>query len=69
MTDKIINYASEEVIKGAVAQFQYKGWLISFSQTFNLPTVAIFKNKKEFYNLPSVEFAISKINNIESERE
>lgn len=67
ISDRIINGMSEGRIPGAVAQFNYHGWLISFSQVFKNSSVAIFKGDVEVFDLPSVGFAIEKIDKINSE--
>ncbi len=36
---------NEQKLKGAVMQFNYHGWLVSFSQVFPRSSVAIFKGK------------------------
>jgi len=57
---------SEQKIKGAVAQFNYHGWIVSFSQVFTPSSVAIFKGDIEIFDLPSVGFAIEQIDKINS---
>lgn len=65
--DRIISGMSEQVIDKAVAQFNYRGWLVSFSQVFKPATVGIFKGDIEIYEILNVETAIDKINKIETE--
>ena len=67
MKDKIIDGMNEQELKGAVCQFMYHGWLVSFSQVFPRATVAIFKGESEIYDLPSVGFAIEQIDKINKE--
>ena len=67
MRDVIINGMSEKKIKGAVCQFNYHGWLVSFSQVFPSTTVAIFKGDIEIFELPSVGFAIEQIDRLNKE--
>ena len=67
MKDRIIDGMTEQKAEGAVAQFNYKGWLVSFSQVFKVPTVAIFKGDMEVYNIPSIETAIDRIDVINQE--
>jgi hypothetical protein len=68
MKDRIIDCLSEKEINHAVVQFNYKGWLVSFSQMFKPPSIAIFKGDVEIFDLPNVGFAIESINKIESEK-
>ncbi|MCP4987544.1 MAG: hypothetical protein GY928_16255 [Colwellia sp.] len=62
--DKIINAMNEQEVRGAVCQFMYHGWLVSFSQVFANPTVAIFKGDVEMFDLPSIGFAIEQIDKL-----
>lgn len=64
--DRIIDGMSEQVLKGAVMQFDYRGWLVSFSQVFTPASIAIFKGDVEIYSLSNVENAIDQINKFEA---
>jgi len=64
MSDRIIDGMDGSLIKDAVCEFDYGGWLISFSQVFKKPSVAIFKDGESIYGLPSVSGAIEKINEL-----
>ena len=50
MKDVIINGLNEKKLKGAICQFNYHGWLVSFSQLFPKATVAIFKDDVEIFD-------------------
>ncbi len=65
--DRIIDGMSEQKLKGAVMQFNYHGWLVSFSQVFPRSSVAIFKGDIEIFDLPCVGFAIEQIDKLNSE--
>lgn len=67
--DRIIDGMSEQNLKGAVAQFNYHGWLVSFSQVFDRSTVAIFKGDIEVFDLPNGGFAIEQIDKINKRHE
>tara|TARA_R110000851_G_scaffold318102_1_gene481796 strand:- start:175 stop:417 length:243 start_codon:yes stop_codon:yes gene_type:complete len=67
MKDRIIDGMTEQKIEDAVVEFNYKGWLVSFSQVFKVPTVAIFKGDMEIYNITSIETAIDRIDVINHE--
>ena len=68
MKDKIIDGMSESISKGAVCQFMYHGWLVSFSQVFPRASVAIFKGETEIFDLPNIGFAIEQIDKLNNER-
>ena len=58
MKDRIIHGIEENEIKGAVAQFNFRGFLISISQVFKPVSVAIFKGDFEKLDFNSVESAL-----------
>ena len=67
--DRIIDGFNEKKLSGAVVQFNYHGWLVSFSQVFTPSSVAIFKDDIEIFNLPCVGFAIEQIDKLNSEKD
>jgi len=58
MKDRIIDGMNEELLKGAVAQINFKGHLISISQVFKPTSIAVFKGDFEKHGFVSVESAI-----------
>jgi hypothetical protein len=58
MKNIIIDGMTEMPLKDAVAQFMYKGYLISVSQVFKATTIAVFKDDFAKYNFITAEDAI-----------